>query len=117
MQISTIDLIVFLSFTLGTVLFGSSFVRKNKNADDYTKGSGTMPGIVVGMSIFATYVSSISFLGLPGNAFLGNWNSLVFSFSIPLAAIIAAKYFVPFYRSIHFDLPLPVGRHTHQSKQ
>ena len=100
MQISTIDLIVFLSFTLGTVLFGSSFVRKNKNADDYTKGSGTMPGIVVGMSIFATYVSSISFLGLPGNAFLGNWNSLVFSFSIPLAAIIAAKYFVPFYRSI-----------------
>lgn len=100
MQISTIDLIVFLVFTAGTVLFGSSFVRKNKNAADYTKGSGNIPGFVVGMSIFATYVSSISFLALPGNAYLGNWNSLVFSFTIPLAAILAAKFFVPFYRNI-----------------
>ena len=100
MQISTIDLIVFLVFTAGTVLFGSSFVRKNKNASDYTSGSGNMPGFVVGMSIFATYVSSISFLALPGNAYLGNWNSLVFSFTIPLAAILAAKFFVPFYRNI-----------------
>lgn len=100
MQISNIDLIVFLIFTIGTVLFGSLFIRKNKNAADYTSGSGTVPGFVVGMSIFATYVSSISFLGLPGNAYQGNWNALVFSFTIPIASIIAAKYFVPFYRNI-----------------
>ncbi len=100
MQINTLDLVVFLVFTAGTVLFGSSFVRKNNNAADYTSGSGSMPGFVVGMSIFATYVSSISFLALPGNAYLGNWNSLVFSFTIPIAAIIAAKFFVPFYRNI-----------------
>src|SRR5690606_17610629 len=73
---------------------------KNKNAADYTSGGGSMPGIVVGMSVFATYVSSISFLALPGNAFAGNWNSLIFSFTIPIAAILAAKYFVPFYRNI-----------------
>ncbi len=100
MQISNIDLIVFLIFTIGTVIFGSSFIRKNKNAADYTSGSGSVPGFVVGMSIFATYVSSISFLGLPGNAYQGNWNSLVFSFTIPVASIIAARYFVPFYRNI-----------------
>lgn len=100
MQISALDLIVFFVFTVGTILFGSSFAWKNKTASDYTKGGGAMPGFVVGMSIFATYVSSISFLALPGNAYLGNWNSLVFSFTIPVAAIIAAKFFVPFYRSI-----------------
>ena len=100
MQISNIDLIIFIVFTIGTVIFGSSFIRKNKNAADYTSGSGSVPGFVVGMSIFATYVSSISFLGLPGNAYQGNWNSLVFSFTIPIAAIIAARYFVPFYRNI-----------------
>ncbi|MCE1156564.1 MAG: sodium:solute symporter, partial [Bacteroidales bacterium] len=94
------DLLVFIVFTLGTVLFGGSFVRKNKNAADYTSGSGSMPGFVVGMSVFATYVSSISFLALPGNAYAGNWNSLVFSFTIPLAAIVAARFFVPFYRTI-----------------
>ncbi len=100
MQIETLDLIIFLVFTIGTMLFGTSFVRKNKNASDYTRGGGNFPGIVVGMSIFATYVSSISFLALPGNAYSGNWNSYVFSLSIPIASVIAAKFFVPFYRNI-----------------
>lgn len=60
-----------------------------------------MPGWVVAMSIFATYVSSISFLALPGNAYMGNWTPFAFSLSIPVAAWIAARYFVPFYRSIN----------------
>ncbi len=100
MGIHWLDILIFLIFTAGTVLFGISFVKKNKNVSDYTKGGGAIPGFVVGMSIFATYVSSISFLALPGNAYLGNWNSFVFSLSIPIASIIAAKYFVPFYRNI-----------------
>jgi len=97
----TIDIIIFLAFTLGTVIFGSSFIRRNKNAGEYTSAGGNLPGFIVGMSIFATYVSSISFLALPGKAYSGDWNSFVFSLTIPIAAVIAAKYFVPFYRSIN----------------
>ena len=52
------------------------------------------------MSIFATFVSSISFLGLPGGSYVGNWNQLVFSLSIPLATWLAAKVFIPLYRSM-----------------
>ncbi len=100
MQVSTLDLIIFLVFIAATIAFGSSFAGKNKSADDFTKGGGKMPGFIVGMSIFATYVSSISFLALPGNAYISNWNSLVFSLSIPVATWIAVKWFVPFYRNI-----------------
>ena len=100
MRVHWVDILILMLFVSGTVLFGITFVRKNKNVSDYTKGGGNIPGIVVGMSIFATYVSSISFLGLPGNAYLGTWNAFVFSLSIPVASIIAAKYFVPFYRNI-----------------
>ena len=50
------------------------------------------------MSIFATYVSSISYIGYPGKAFAADWNAFVFSLSIPIASYFAAKYFVPFYR-------------------
>ena len=53
------------------------------------------------MSIFATFVSSISYLALPGNAFQSNWNAFAFSLSLPVASIIAAKYFVPLYRRIN----------------
>jgi SSS family solute:Na+ symporter len=34
-------------------------------------------------------------LGVPGKAFGSNWNSFVFSLSMPAAAWIAMKYFVP----------------------
>lgn len=95
----TIDLIVFLVFTLGIVLFGCSFFKKKTSSEEFTSAGRSLPGWVVGMSIFATYVSSISYLGYPGKAFAGDWNPFVFSLSIPIASYFAAKYFVPFYRS------------------
>ena len=49
MEIQLLDIIVFLIFTIGTVLFGTSFIGKNKNASDYTQGGGSMPGFIVGM--------------------------------------------------------------------
>jgi len=100
MQLPTIDLVVFLLITFGNVLFGASFFFKNRTSGQFTSGGGNLPAWVVGMSIFATFVSSISFLALPGNAYSTNWNALVFSFSIPVAAILAVKFFVPLYRRI-----------------
>ncbi len=100
MNLSLLDLIVFIVLTLGNVLFGASFFFKNKTSDQFTSGGGKLPAWVVGMSIFATFVSSISFLGLPGKAYMSNWNAFVFSLSIPIASILAVKYFVPLYRGL-----------------
>ena len=58
-----IDIIVFLLFTGGVVLFGCSFFQKKGSSDEFTSAGRSLPGWVVGMSIFATYVSSISYLG------------------------------------------------------
>lgn len=94
-----IDIIVFLLFTGGVVAFGCSFFKKKGTSEEFTSAGRSLPGWVVGMSIFATYVSSISYLGYPGKAFSGDWNVFVFSLSIPIASYFAARYFVPFYRS------------------
>jgi len=94
----TIDLIVFLVITGGIVLLGASFWRRKTSSDDFTAAGGNLPGWVVGMSIFTTYVSSISFLGYPARSFSSDWNAFVFSLSIPVASFLAARYFVPFYR-------------------
>ena len=93
-----LDLVVFFVYMLGVTAFGSSFYRKNKSASAFTLGNSAIPGWVVTMSIFATFVSSISFLALPGNAFQSNWNAFVFSLSIPVASYMAVKFFVPIYR-------------------
>ncbi len=104
-SITLIDYIVFIGFLVGIVLFGCSFYfrgRKNKEAtDQFTKANGSLPSWAVGMSIFATFVSSISFLGYPGEAYSNNWNPFVFSLSIPVAAWLAVKLFVPLYRSMN----------------
>ena len=93
-----IDLIIFFVFTGGIVLLGASFYSRKATADDFTSAGRSLPGWVVGMSIFSTYVSSISYLGYPGKAYDSNWNAFVFSLSIPIASWAAAKWFVPFYR-------------------
>lgn len=101
MKLSLIDLIVFLVYMIGTVIYGSSFFFRNRSAEQYTVGGGKIPSWVVGMSIFATFVSSISFLALPGKAYQSNWNAFVFSLSIPVAAFMAVKFFIPLYRSVN----------------
>ncbi|WP_308992914.1 sodium:solute symporter [Mariniflexile litorale] len=98
---NTIDLIVFFIYIGGIALFGGSFFKKNRTSSAYTVGNKDIPSWVVTMSIFATFVSSISYLALPGNAFQSNWNALVFSLSLPIATLIAVKYFVPLYRKIN----------------
>jgi SSS family solute:Na+ symporter len=100
MKLPIPDLIVFVVLTLGNVIFGASFFFKNKTSGHFTSGGGKLPAWLVGMSIFATYVSSISFLALPGKAYMSDWNAFVFSLSIPIASILAVKFFVPLYRGL-----------------
>ncbi len=102
MQITLLDYLVFFAFVAGVTLFGCSFYRRSRQGvNAFTKADGSLSAWVVGMSIFATFVSSISFLGLPGDAYAKNWNPFVFSLSIPLAAYLAAKVFVPLYRQMN----------------
>lgn len=100
MKLPLLDLIVFFSLTAINVIIGVSFYFNNKTADQFTSGGRKMPSWVVGMSIFATFVSSISFLALPGKAYMTNWNAFVFSLSIPFAAVMTVKFFIPHYRAI-----------------
>ncbi|MFT3902625.1 MAG: hypothetical protein QM727_05605 [Niabella sp.] len=93
-----IDLLVILFYLIMMVYVGYYFSKKNKSADQFTKASGSVPGWAIGLSIYATFLSSNTFLGVPGKAFGTNWNAFAFSLSMPLAAWVAAKYFVPFYR-------------------
>lgn len=93
-----LDLAVLVVYLVAMVAMGVWFGRRNKTPDQFMKAGGAIPGWAVGLSIFGTYVSSISFLALPGKAYATNWNAMVFSLAIPFAAWAAVKWYVPFYR-------------------
>jgi SSS family solute:Na+ symporter len=97
----TTDIVIFFTYLIGITIFGGSFIRKNKTSSAFTLGNQSIPRWVVTLSIFATFVSSISYLALPGQAYLSNWNAFVFSLSLPVASIIAVRFFVPLYRSVN----------------
>lgn len=97
-QLPVTDIVVLIVYMGAVFGLGCWFVRKNKDTSHFMAAGGSIPGWAVGLSIFGTYLSSNTFLGVPGKAFGTNWNAYVFSLSLPIAALIAVKYFVPFYR-------------------
>lgn len=111
-NLPVLDIIIILVYLAVMVVIGVYFSRRNKNSDQFTKASGKIPGWAIGLSIYATFLSSNTFLGVPGKAFGGNWNAFVFSLSMPLAAWVASKYFVPFYRATG-----EISAYTHLEKR
>lgn len=96
-----LDLICFGVYIIIILGIGVYFYTRSGKASQFTIGDQSIPAWVLSLSIFATFVSSISYLALPGSAYQGNWNSFVFSLSLPLAAFMAVKYFVPIYRKVN----------------
>lgn len=99
MSLSSIDVSVLAIYLAGIAGIGLWAGRSGRTSDAFMTASRAVPGWALGLSIFGTYVSSISFLALPGKAFASDWNSFVFSLTIPLTAWIAVRWFVPFYRA------------------
>jgi SSS family solute:Na+ symporter len=96
---TAIDWIVIAAYFAASLAIGFAVYRRTRNPEAFTAAKRSLPGWVCGLSIFATYVSSISFLALPGKAFASNWNPFVFSLSLPLTTWIAVRYFLPWYRA------------------
>lgn len=94
-----LDLAVILAYAIAITLFGVRFYRRAGSATAFMVAGRRLPALVVGLSIFATYLSSISFLALPGKAYAADWSPFAFSLSLPLAAFVAARWFVPLYRA------------------
>ncbi len=97
-QFLAADWFVLIAYFAGTMGIGFYNYRRTRSADGYTAGNRALPGWVCGLSIFATFLSSISYLALPGKSFAANWNPFVFSLSLPFVVWIAARYFLPYYR-------------------
>ena len=68
----TIDLIVLAIYLLAVVILGCWFVRRSGTTDEFMAAGRSLPGWAVGLSIFGTYLSSNTFIGVPGKAVNGN---------------------------------------------
>lgn len=65
-SLAWLDWGVIAAYLLSMFGIGFYYYRKNKNANDFFLGSGKMNPIAVGLSLFATFTSAISYLASPG---------------------------------------------------
>jgi SSS family solute:Na+ symporter len=100
-NLHTIDLIIVCLYMGAMVAMGFYFSRKNDDTEEYFLGGRRFSGWAIGLSMMGTAISSITFLGMPADAFKTNWIRYITYFGLPIAVIVAARYIVPIFRSGH----------------
>lgn len=85
------------------LVFGPFFSRKTRSSAGYFLADGSMPGWLVGFSLMATIVSSMTFLATPGFTYKENWRYMPTHFTWIVASVLAVTLFMPFFRKGHVN--------------
>jgi Na+/proline symporter len=94
---TTIDYFIIFAFLLGIAIIGSLSGGRQKTVTDYFLGSRQVRWWTVCFAIVAAETSTLTFISIPGLAYLTNLNFLQVTFGYLIGRIIVAKYFLPAY--------------------
>lgn len=87
-------------YLLGMVGIGAYFARREKSTDQFFRGSQRIPWWAAGLSIYATMLSSITYMAVPAKAFGGDWTFSMNSVAIFLLAPLVVSVYLPFFRQL-----------------
>lgn len=97
MEGKTLDYIIIVVFLIGAAAFGVITGGKQKTVKDYFLGSKTIPWWAVCFSIVAAETSTLTFISIPGLAYLTNLNFLQVTFGYLIGRIFVASVLLPAY--------------------
>lgn len=95
--LTVIDWTIVALYALGTLVLGWHFGRKQKSTREYFVGSGGMNWLLIGISLFATLLSTISYLSMPGEAIGKGPVWLATLLGYPIVYLIAGYVLIPVY--------------------
>lgn len=112
MAITGIDYFIVILYLCGMLLIGFYFKRFVNTSSDYFLAGKALPFWAIGMSIVATDIGAVDFVGLGGQAY--RYGIVVANFdwlgSVP-AMILSALVFIPYYwRAGIYTIPEYLGR-------
>ncbi len=114
---NVLDWLIVFVFLLFMLIVGYSASKKNKTAKDYVLGGGSMNSVMIGISLFATLLSTLSYLSYPGEMI--KYGPVVFTglLAFPVANWIVGRYLIPKFMSMHVTsayeiLEIKVGKGT-----
>jgi SSS family solute:Na+ symporter len=92
-----IDVIVLLAYLIGTTLLGVWLGRSQKSARDYFVADRAIPWWAILFSVVATETSALTFISIPGLAYLTNLSFLQVALGYLLGRIVIAYTLLPRY--------------------
>ncbi len=88
---------IVILYLLGNLLLGYMMSRRVKTSEDYYLGDRSAPWWAIGISVVATYVSALSFLGGPAWAYGDGMAALAIHVNYPLVIFVVVAVFLPFF--------------------
>ena len=99
-RMARLDWIVLAVYLVAIVAVGVYAGRGNRRLDDFFLAGREMRWWAIGLSVMATQISAITFIGTTGQAYTNGMRFLVFYFGLPFAMVILCMTLVPmFYRA------------------
>lgn len=100
-SIGALNIFVIIIYFGLLVGMGWFFSRRQKSSTDYFKAGGRIPWWAVGLSIFGTALSAITFMAIPAKAYATDWSYMLMNAGIILVAPLIIFLFIPFYRRLN----------------
>lgn len=93
-----LDLAVIIVYMLAMLGVGRWFARRQTSTEAYFVAKRSIPHWAMGVSIYATLITSITFIAYPGSAYAGNWAELVPGFMVVGVLMLVGLVIIPFFR-------------------
>jgi SSS family solute:Na+ symporter len=93
--ITSIDVVIIVLYLIAVLGLGLFFAFRTKNSDDFLLGGRRMPSWSIGLSLFATVLSTISFLAWPGEIIRHGPTILCQLIAYPTAFVIVGWFLIP----------------------
>ncbi|MCC4085370.1 sodium:solute symporter [Enterococcus faecalis] len=100
---TTIDLFILIVYLVAVLFAGLYFSKKEMKGKEFFKGDGSVPWYVTSVSLFATMLSPISFLGLAGNSYAGSWILWFAQLGMLIAIPLTIKFVLPIFARMDID--------------
>jgi len=94
-EITTLDQVIIVVYLLAMLGVGVYYAFRTTDSDDYLLGGRRMPSWAIGLSLFATILSTISFLAWPGEIIRHGPAILCQVLAYPVAFVIVGWFLIP----------------------
>lgn len=96
---SSLDYGIIVFYLVAVALFGIITSGKQTSVKDYFLGSNNIPWWASCFSVVATETSTLTFISIPGLAYISNMNFLQLAMGFIIGRIVVAVVFIPRYYS------------------